>query len=385
MAAGALTDLEVATGGMFGLEPGAAELEPARTDYHEVFGDVLQPHLERGRCFVWFTGDLGGALTLAAGVRRARREGLELPIPITMDTEPGLPDDPHVVEVMRVLGLTEWERVDAVGRLGLLDEAARPGLLRHGVRFPSIGHVVVPLAEAARGGTVVECHGIGEIWDFWRAAPLRAELHRRRLRPRHLARTIVWAAPGPGRRRLVRQRWGATQSAHLRPVAQDWLRQQFESQAMSIPLSASAAILRLHRRRCLWQTARTFSRLGEDVGAELVHPFMDPRMVATVAGDAGRFGWPAVTALAQHYAPELPRSRPRAIEPSVFWDGPETRAFVEAWDETGVPEELVFSDRVRAAWRDEHSRTGALLQAAWLASPAGLAARRADSAPVAAA
>jgi hypothetical protein len=367
---GALTAYETAVGHVFGLEPSVPKSVPSRRETLEVLGDALEPHLAAGPCLVWQTGDDGGALGLRSAVRRARREGLPDPIPLTLVTDPAAGDDEHVRAVVDALGLQDWVRVDATDGLDLLGPDAQAALLRHGVRYPSIGHVVAPAARAAAGGTLVDCHGLRELWDFWRGAPARWLLAGVRRDRRTAAAAAVALAPKPVRRRALAAQARAFVPDHVKPPVRDWLFDSFAEERVSMPLSASGAVRQLHRRRCLWETARTFSSVGADHGATVVYFFMDPAVAGALACAAGRLGWPSPAALVAELAPELPARRtpaPRTPR-DPFWAGPESTEFIERWDGTGLDETLVHPERVRDAWRRRDARASLLLQAAWLAS-----------------
>lgn len=367
---GALTGYETAVGHVFGLEPSVPVSVPSRRDPVEVLGDVLEPHLASGPCLVWQTGDDGGALGLRSAVRRARREGLPDPIPLTLVTDPGAGDDEHVRALVDALGLREWARVDATEGLDLLGPDARAALLRHGVRYPSIGHVVAPAARAASGGTIIDCHGLREMWDFWRGAPARWLLAGVRRDRKAVAAAALALAPTPVRRRSVAPRARAFIPDHVQPPVREWLFDRVLEERVSMPLSASGAVRQLHQRRCLWETARTFSSLGADHGARVVHFFMEPAVVGALAGAAGRLGWASPAALVAALAPELPpRRTPAPRTPrEPFWAGPESTEFIERWDGTGLDEALVYPDLVRDAWRRKDASASLLLHAAWLAS-----------------
>jgi hypothetical protein len=366
----ALSDFELTVGMVFGLEPGGPRAVPIERDPIDTLGDVLEPHLRSGSCVVWQTGDEGGAIALACAVRRARREGLPDPLPLSLVTRPGAGDDPYVRSVVDALGLDDWMRVDVAGQLGLLGRDAREGLLRHGIRYPCVAHVVAPAARAASGGTLVDCHGLREVWDFWRGAAIRRLSLSRRPTRRELTRAAVALAPRAIRRRAAEAAMRSLRLDHLREPVLDWLRGRFVEEAFTMPLRASSAALRLYQRRCLWETARTFSSVGEDNGAHVIHFFMDPRVVGALADTSGWRGWPSSGAMLAALVPEIPaRTTPAPGTPSEpFWQGAETESFIAGWDGSGLDERLVDPPLVREAWRRKDTRAGMLLQAAWLAS-----------------
>ena len=71
------TQLEVACGMVFGFTPPESLPEPA-ADPLEALEEAILPALQRAPCLVSFSGGRDSATVLAAAVRLARREGLEL-------------------------------------------------------------------------------------------------------------------------------------------------------------------------------------------------------------------------------------------------------------------------------------------------------------------
>lgn len=216
--------------------------------------------------------------------------------------------------------------------------------------------------------------GERRVWDYWRGAAARGILAGRRQGRRDTLLAALALTPTPIWRRIVRSNLRSAGLDHVRPEVSAWLRERYLVERTTMPVSASAAIRLLYRRRCLWETAKTFSSLAEDHGARLVHFFVDQGVVATVAGLAGRTGWPDSRALLAEVAPELPArpTKPPGLPREPFWKGADTQDFIRDWDGSGVDTSVVDPERLRAAWLRKDSRSGLMLQSAWLAS-AGLA------------
>ena len=74
-----LTPIELATGVVFGVNP--LRLPAATTTPPQALEAAVRPALQRGRCFVSFSGGRDSSPVLAAAAAVARREGLAAPVP----------------------------------------------------------------------------------------------------------------------------------------------------------------------------------------------------------------------------------------------------------------------------------------------------------------
>src|SRR5262245_27960985 len=105
-------------------------------------GLALMPALRRPPCVVSFSGGCDSSLVLAAATETARREGLPLPIPITVRVAGDAESDERWWQelVIRHLALPDWTRVEVGDDLDCIGPLAQSVLLRHGVLSPANVH-----------------------------------------------------------------------------------------------------------------------------------------------------------------------------------------------------------------------------------------------------
>jgi asparagine synthase (glutamine-hydrolysing) len=346
------TPLELAAGTMPGWsEPPPLPAVPCALTPLRALQEALLPALERGRCFVPFSGGRDSSALLAAGVDAARREGLEEPIAITLRF-PGraaTDEDAWQEVVVAHLGVREWERVELGDELDILGPLAREVLLRHRLPWPGNGHAFVPLLRAARGGSVVSGTDGDGVLEAWRWSLRRA-----------LAPPAVRAA-----------------RARRRPVALPWLTARAR-QALARQRPAEPA--RWDRRTAWYRGLRhvravhaRLAMLGADEDVDVVHPLADPRFLATLARDGGGRGFAgrseALPAIFGDLLPARTAARATKAEFSrVFW-GPEARRFAREWDGAGADHELVDAAALRREWLapKPHAQAATMIGACWLA------------------
>jgi asparagine synthase (glutamine-hydrolysing) len=100
--------LEIAGGWVHGYDLDPVPPEPGPSP-RQVLDHILLRHLTRSPCMIAFSGGRDSSVLLAAAVATARREGLPLPIPITL-TYPAAPDADEASwqrQVLDHLGITE--------------------------------------------------------------------------------------------------------------------------------------------------------------------------------------------------------------------------------------------------------------------------------------
>jgi asparagine synthase (glutamine-hydrolysing) len=370
-----LTPLEVVSGLVFGEEHGAASL-PARVSHPlPALEAALRPALAASPCVVSFSGGVDSSLVLAAAVRLARREGLPLPVPVTMryPAHPATREDDYQELVIRELALDDWERVELGDEMDLLGPLATETLRRTGVLWPPNAYMLARLCQAAQGGTVLT--GIDGDTLFsgspWGRLPLIAA---RRARPgRRDLRTLgLLALPRQARFRLLRPRRDPDMP-WLRPagaaaVADAWARQEATE-----PAGWDAWIRWLEQSRYLAVLRRCYEALGNAWGANIVHPLFDSGFMAAVAAAGGRAGYAdRREAVGRLFSDVLPRDiidrRTKPHFSTVLW-GERVEAFARTWSGRGLPEDLVDPERLRSEWLsgDPDLRSGLCLHAAWIA------------------
>jgi hypothetical protein len=314
---------------------------------------------------VSFSGGRDSSAILALAAHVARRDGLPLPIAATYRF-PGVPDAEESSWqelMMRRLELSDWIRLEAVEEFDLLGPEARAVLERHGVMVPFTAYCQAPRLF---GG-----------WRWRRVASFAAG--RERPGPRDLL-TIAFAA-APGRVRKARE----LRDTGLQPAP--WLRPDVERAIDEAWVEGRALEPRRWNRRVAWYARRrgvllpcfNTAVLAEDAGATITHPLLAPRFLAAMARAGGRWGGGTRTEwMRSLFGDVLPEQvlgrRDKADLAGAFW-GEQTRAFIEEWDGSGLDENVVNVDALRAAWRERAWLSVSLMHLAWLHSrhPARLA------------
>ena len=336
---------------------------------------AVLPALRRPPCLVSFSGGRDSSVVLAVAARAARREGLALPVPLTQRFR----DAPRAAEsrwqelVVSHLALPDWECIDAGTEFGFVGPVAARSLMSHGLLWPPNCHLHAPLLERAGGGSLLTGLDGDTVlggWPWVRVASLLSS--RVKPEPRDLLRLARAATPGPLRRRVDRWRNTHTPGAPwLRPSE----RGAFVSMcldALDEPLRWNARVAALGRKRYLAVAFSSYQALADDTGTLLLHPFLDPGFLAALARAGGVLGWGDRTATTVALFGEiLPRETITRASKATFDDvcwSESSREFARNWDGSGVDEELVDPDALRAEWLKEtpHFGTAVLLQSAWL-------------------
>jgi hypothetical protein len=370
------TELEVATGSIWGGR--SARLPDVDgTPLLELEKAVL-PALERPPCLVTFSGGRDSSAVLAVASRVARREGLELPIPITHRfRESPLTEESEWQElVIKHLALTEWEVRELGDEADVVGPLSTMVLRRHGMLYPPNRFWHLPLLEAARGGSLLTGLGGDHVFAIWRWQVMADLLaRRRRIESRDVRRLVHFASPQLPRR--VRER------RQYRQGAPSWLREEARHQAASLTARDRLAEPKHWKERVEWEAGRrelaaacwSFAVLATEVDTLLIHPLIESRFLAAVARVGGRHGLgdrtAAMRALFADLLPEQVIARPtKARFDEVFWRT-HFRAFAESWTGEGVNGDIVDPGVLREEWLSPSPdvRSTMLIQSAWLARP----------------
>ena len=334
------------------------------------------PALRAPPCLVSFSGGRDSAAVLAIAASVARREGLALPIPATyrFPDAPATREDGWQEDVVRHLGLADWECLTMSSELDSVGPVAQSVLRRHGVLWPFNAHFHVPLFERAAGGSLLTGIGGDELLgpQRWHAAQ-RVLAGRVAPRPRHLRTAGLALSPVPMRRAVLARR---------RQLRWPWLhpdvdalinRRRADWQART-PLRWDAALARWWQSRTRSVLSQTFGLLAQDAGAQAVHPFLDRAVLRTAAARYGPRGpVDRSTAMRDLFGELLPASvlarRSKASFDEAFCSD-HSRAFAARWSGSGVDRTLVDPEEVAAMWNavQPDPRSFSLMQAAWLAS-----------------
>ncbi|SFA98122.1 asparagine synthase (glutamine-hydrolysing) [Amycolatopsis marina] len=366
--------LEIAGGWVNGYDdvpfPSAAGDGPRR-----VLDRLLVRHLRRSPCLVAFSGGRDSSVVLAAAVAAARREGLPLPIPVTLT----YPDAPKSNEaewqhaVLDHLGIAERVTLTVHDEHDPIGPIAAPLLRRHGIVWSPNFAPTWRMMDLARGGVLLTGEGGDELFGLKRITPLTKSIKARgRVRPGVYQDVVRALAPARTRSHTaLRQRY-------RRP----WLRAPVEA-LLARRDAADAAAYALHAGRNAWQfTIRRCARrsyesirvLGAEIDVEYVQMFAEPELVVSVATAAGFWGWSGRTATMRHLFDDLlpqavfERGTKAVFTNAVFTE--HAREFARGWTGGGVDPELVDPEALRANWLSHtpHAPSMALLQQAWLAS-----------------
>ncbi len=313
----------------------------------------------RPPCLVSFSGGRDSAAVLAAASALARREGLPLPIPATyrFPNATGSHEDQWQEDVVRHLGLADWERMTLTDELDAVGPVARKVLLRHGTVWPFNAHFLVLMLErAAPGSLLTGNRGRRAARARTRWAARSVLSGRRRLRLRHVRTVGLALAPRPLRQAALagrhRIRW-----PWLHPEVEADLNRRRAYWDAAAPLSASRSVGWWWQSRTRVVLSETFACLAAEAGTQLVQPFLEPGVMGAVAHHFGARG-PAdrSAAMGDLFADVLPSGvihrRSKAFFDEAFF-GDHSRRFVEAWDGSGIDPSLVAADRSVATWAGE--------------------------------
>lgn len=337
---------------------------------------VLTEALSTGPVFVSFSGGRDSSALLAVAVRVARHAGLSLPVPITA-IHPGSADTDESSWqrlVLDHLGVRERIEVRMTDREGLLCPAAIASLRVNGLAWPAALHLLAPILEAARGGTLITGEGGDEVLGVRRVTPLSL-LVRYRRRP---DRALVFEAgramvPGGWQRRVDAR---SIARHHQSP----WLTSRGVREAAvavaasrSFPLSYRRETWKLHRRCGPAVLQHNYKVMASRAGVQALHPFLDDRFLAELAREGGFWGFAGRTDVMRHLfsdvLPEALLSRTSKAHFTATRFGVPEIEFARSWSGAGIDPALVDPDQLRDHWLSGRPRgtSGLLLHAAWLA------------------
>jgi len=368
--------LEVAAGWVYGSVPASLPLRTEATP-REALDDAIRPALVHGPCYVTFSGGRDSSAVLAAATALARREGHALPVPVTRV----YPDLPETDEgewqraVLDHLGLTEWLRLELrSGESDLLGPAARAALESRGVLWPPALQTSGVVFEQLSGGSLLTGEGGDAVLGARRITPLAVLLHRRRPDRAMVRHAAAAALPRPVRRRMaLRAVRSSVQRRWLRPAALERHLRLLSIDATAQPLGYGPATRSIPGQRSFATIAHNHAAAAAEHDVRASDPLLDHRFVAALAQAGGHTGPPGRTATMHIlFADVLPPAVLGRTTKAAFnrvHSGAATRAFARSWDGSGVDEELVDVDRLRAVWLSDQPTmaAGCLLHSAWLA------------------
>ncbi|MGH3611028.1 MAG: asparagine synthase-related protein [Pseudonocardia sp.] len=382
-----MTPLELASGTVRGIDATVAPLPtaPAGLTTRAALEDVMLRVLQRPPCIVSFSGGRDSSAVLALATHVARREGLPLPVPVSVRFRScaSADEDSWQELVIGHLGIADWIHLVFDDELDNIGPYSRAVMERHGLLWPSNAHFHLPIVEQAPGGTLLTGFGGDEMLEtpmLWRR--VNQVLARQiPLACRDLPRLAVAYGPAPMRRAALRRRLGdVAPLPWLRPGARRQLATAIIRDIAAEPVRWDASTDIGWWRRRYRRVVETSLQCVADVhGVAVSHPLADEMVLAAMAREGGRTGFTDRSAAMEHVVgdllPERLTARPsKAVLTGVFWNRYSTE-FAGRWDGAGVDPDIVDVDFLRQMWtaadRPPDGRTSSLLRSAWLASRSG--------------
>ncbi len=371
-----------------GLVVGLADIQPLTAAPTEatargVLEEVVRDALRRPPCVISFSGGRDSSAILAVAALVARRDGLPLPIPVSLtfpECESSQETEWQELAV-RHLDLPDWERPTFTDELDIVGPTASEVLRRHGVQWPFNAFFHVPVFELARGGSVLTGAGGDEVFSSgWAWGRENLVLQRRRHpRPLDPVRVCLSVAPEPVRAAFLGLRHSRVSSEPCPP----WMRPAAFSAicAEGNRVAAAESLSFRHSvRHALWRTRSrilgTASMRALAHERDVVHnaPFLDGRFLSALVEERAWRVFDSRTAAMDYLFSDLLPTATRTRNGKASFDtaffNKYARNFVAEWDGGGVDADYVDPDALRVAWSTEDepdARTYALLQAAWLA------------------
>jgi asparagine synthetase B (glutamine-hydrolysing) len=378
--------LEMATGLVFGAAEHPAPLpDPVDGMPLEALEQGILPALLRPPCLVSFSGGRDSSAVLAVATALARREGLELPIPATnaFVDAPAADEVEWQTKLVKLLGLSDWLRVERSDELDVIGPYAQKVMGRHGLLWPCNVHFHLPLIEAGRGGSLLTGIGGDELFLAARRSRFAAIRTRTaRPEPRDVPRLAFALAPPVVRRAVIRWR---------EPITFPWIRPAARRAARAANARDTAAEPRqLRERLAWWQTLRylrvgsaSLDLVGRGEQVRITHPLLSPRFWSAVAAEAPLGFASRTEGMRRLFGAHLPNEAlarsSKAHFDEAFWTS-RAREFARTWPGSGLPDEFVDPVALRRHWHEPQplAQSFGLLQAAWLHSEPSAAARSDD-------
>lgn len=366
---------DVCSGVVLGLGHATGRHEPVRDPRAEL-EDAARRLLEQPPCVVAFSGGRDSSVLLALLALVAHREGLPAPVALTArwQDDPSSDESSWQEEVIRWIGLEDWQVIYPHEDLDLLGVEATTALREHGLLWPAPSYALLPMYQSARGGTLVTGEGGDEAFALWPYAGAWAALAaHRRLRVRQAAWLASGFAPAVVRRALWARRERPYQTWLRSDLAKDYAR-RLATELAGDPVRFDRYLEVMRRRRSVRLGLDTALRLAGAVDCRYAAPFHEPSFLDALGHLGGRRGIggrsAAMRTLFGDLLPESVLNRQtKATFGGVFW-GPASREFARTWDGSGLDSDLIDVERLRRAWTDRQPVYGAALplHAAWLSS-----------------
>lgn len=377
-----LEPLELVTGTVFGGRRSPPPIEvtpPPAGGVREVLELLIADALVQPPCLVAFSGGRDSSAILAVAAHVAAKQGLEPPIPVTLRYErhPRTQEAEWQELVVRHLRLEDWTILPIDWELDATGEIAGRALRRFGVYWPPNAHAMVPMLEAAQGGSLLTGNGGDEVLSAWggrrdasiragRGLPAWGEYRKAAvaLLP-YPVRVAVWE-----RRHRVELPW-------LQPKAAREFRRASAKRTATHFARWSDALDAFLESRYLELALGIYEAFARDAGTALHQPFLNHHFVRAAARSTSRFGPTSRTSsMTTYFGDLLPKEALRRSTKATFTEvlfGPHSQAFAAEWEGEGLDHALVDPHELRRAWLHPERpdfRSFTPLQAAWLTQAA---------------
>jgi asparagine synthase (glutamine-hydrolysing) len=371
------TPLEIAAGVVFGADD---ETPPLPVDVavspHEALRNAIRAGLNRPPCVVAFSGGRDSSAMLALACDVARKEGLPLPVPVTMRF-PGVAeaDETRWQElVVRHLRLSDWVRLEFADELDYVGPWAQRVLRKHGVLWPANDYVDLPLLEQAEAGSFVDGVDGDSVFSSSYLRLMQTMRGRRKPGRRALRDALFLLKSRTARERAAYR--GALRLPWLTPAAQDDMRRRLAVEFAAEPFSYAERVRWYHRSRYLSALRSTTELFATEYDVAVVRPLVDPTFLSALARSVGALGFKGRSAtmdwlFGDVLPAEVVNRETKASFPH-YW-GEASRRLAAEWDGDAVDENLVDRDALRRVWRADQvdHRSALLIQSVWLARDRG--------------
>lgn len=369
---------------LFGQDPATEPLvlsEGRANDARPIIERQLQVAMLAGPVWVSFSGGRDSSALLAIAANVARREGLALPIPITL-VFPGVgvaDEEAWQRLVLEHLDLTDrWVRIEPGVDLDMIGPYAERVLSSHGVLLPPNAHAMLPMLDAmgAAGGTMISGSGGDEILEGTPQRFTSALWSRARIQRSDLAHALVNDLPKPIRADGVRRRSLLSGLHWIQPAARARLLVLEAEDRAHFPIRFDRLLERAWSDRHFQLGRYAYGKIAVDAGIPILQPFRERDVIAAVArawgyrSPGGRVH--TLRRLVGDLLPDAILHRQSKAEFASVFATERLRDWVRGWDGAGVDPARADPDALAREWMEPfpHYCSFALLQQAWLQSRA---------------
>ncbi|MBJ7472047.1 MAG: hypothetical protein JHD16_12130, partial [Solirubrobacteraceae bacterium] len=308
---------EICVAILFGQDPGTAPLDLAgglANEPRPIIERQIQEAMLRGPLWVAFSGGRDSSALLAIAASVARREGLAMPVPVTMVFPEVTDTDEEGWQrlVLEHLGLVDdWVRIQPGEELDMIGPYAERMLRPHGILLPPNSHAILPMIDAmGAGGTLLSGSGGDELMEGRPQRVSSAVRSRRRVRRVELSGCVIDDLPRPLQARVIRRGHSLLDGFHwLTPAARARLVEEEIAERAASPVRFDALLERAFCDRHFQMGRYAYDLIGADTGTRVLAPFVERDVVAAFARSWGyRFPGARVRSLRGIVGDLLPES-----------------------------------------------------------------------------